>query len=411
MKILVSPSEALRLILKQITPNEGQIVSHQEVLGRTLSQNVCASLALPPFDNSAMDGYAVCAADLEPASASAPVTLQLLETIGAGNLPEQTVVSGTCSKIMTGAPLPRGADAVIMREETRQDAGNVTLLASVRQGENIRRAGSDVAKGAVVLKSGSVVGAAQWAMLASLGAAQIEVFRRPVVGIISTGAELVAVDADLAPGQIRDSNSYALRALVEQCGCEIGAVRHVGDTLPEFEAALHEVAAHCDVILSSGGVSAGDFDPVRDVLREKAEVFFWKIAMKPGKPVMFARFRGKLVFGLPGNPVSVMVAFEEFARPALLQMGGRRALQRLTVRARLSTGLSSPMGKVEYIRAQVRLENGEWQAKFPADQGSGRLSTMTNANALLVVDAETTLVKAGETLEAKLIDCPEIEVL
>ncbi|PQV64903.1 molybdopterin molybdochelatase [Abditibacterium utsteinense] len=409
MKTMVTPAEALHLILQRVVPLAGEVVAHQQALGRTLAHDVISSLQLPPFDNSAMDGYALRAEDIRNSTHATPTNLQLIETIGAGDVPEREVSGGTCSKIMTGALLPRGADAVVMREDTRDSTKNVEVFVPAQWGENVRRAGSDVERGEVVLRAGSTVGAAQWAMLASLGMAQVEVFRRPRVGIISTGAELVAVDSPLSGGQIRDSNSYALRAMALQCGCEIATVRGCGDTLEEFETALREVAAHCDVVITSGGVSAGDFDPVRDVLREKAEVLFWKIAMKPGKPVMFAEFEGKLVFGLPGNPVSVMVAFEEFARPALLQMGGRRALGRMIVRARISNDLSSSAGKVEYVRAAVRLENGEWHAEFAANQGSGRLSTLTNANALLVVEAEQTLVKAGDTLAAKLIDCPETE--
>ncbi len=423
MKTLVTPEEALHLILQKVTPLSSETIPHRDALGRTLARDIVSPLQLPPFDNSAMDGYALLARDIQSATRENPVELQCLEVVGAGEGAQREVSTGNCIKIMTGAPIPRGADAVLMREDTRQFTKNesgdqsgdvhssffVEILASAREGENIRRAGSDVALGEVVLREGTLIGAAQWAMLASLGIAEVAVFRRPRVGIIATGIELVDVNAPLTGSQIRDSNSYALRALALGCGCEIGAVRGSGDSFAEFETALREVAANCDVVISSGGVSAGDFDPVRDVLREKAEVFFWKIAMKPGKPVMFAAFEGKLVFGLPGNPVSVMVAFEEFARPALLKMGGRRALRRQIVAARLNRDFSSPAGKVEYIRAAIRLQNGEWQTQFPADQSSGRLSTMTGANALLVVEAEKTRVGAGETLPAKLIDCPEIE--
>ncbi|RYG70984.1 molybdopterin molybdenumtransferase MoeA [bacterium] len=409
MKTMVTPDEALSIILEQVVSLPPEDSPHEISLGRTLANDVVADIDLPPFDNSAMDGYAVIAADLQHASAGAPVALPCLEIIGAGQVPQTSISSGQCTKIMTGAPLPAGADAVVMREETSEVASGVEFTVAPQVGQNIRLAGSDVAQGKVVLLQGTQINAAQWAMLASLGRAQVSVTTRPRVGIISTGAELVAIDAPLLPGQIRDSNSYALRALVESCGAEVTAVRHSGDSLAEFEAVLQEVAGACDLVITSGGVSAGDFDPVRDVLREKAEVFFWKIAMKPGKPVMFANFEGTLVFGLPGNPASVMVAFEEFTRPALLKMGGRRALQRVEVPAKVKTGLTSPANRVEYLRAVLRLENGGWVASIDNDQGSGRLSTFTRANALLVVPAETTKVEAGEILTARLIDCPEID--
>ncbi len=413
MQTLITPATALDLILERVAPLTPEIVPHEQALNRSLARDVVSPLQLPAFDNSAMDGYAVCAADLKSASAAAPSALQILEVLGAGDVPKHTVSSGFCSKIMTGAPLPPGADAVVMREDTREfpDSESVEIQVAARTGENIRRAGSDVSRGEIVLRAGTLVGAAQWAMLASLGIAQVEVFRRPKVAIIVTGAELAALDAPLLEGQIRDSNSFALRALCESCGAEVAFTRACGDSFEAFEAVLREAATDCDAIITSGGVSVGDFDVVRDVLQAKAEIVFWKIAMKPGKPLMFAEFLGRPVFGLPGNPVSVMVAFEEFARPALLKIGGRRALKRPLVRVKLGGDLRSPLGKTEFVRASVGLENGEWQAKFPADQGSGRLSTMTSANALLVIDAHVENVEAGETVWARLIDCPEIEEL
>jgi molybdopterin biosynthesis enzyme len=196
---------------------------------------------------------------------------------------------------------------------------------------------------------------------------------------------------------------------VLDCGAEVAAYRHCGDSAHDLEAVLREVAQNCDIVITSGGVSAGDFDPVRDVLLAQAEVYFWKIAMKPGKPVMFACFESKPVLALPGNPASAMVAFEILARPALLQMGGRHCLKRLEVPVRLQAALRSQPGRTEFARCTVLFKNGEWQADFPTDQGSGRLSTMTNANALLVVPAETTALDAGATLMARLIECPDVE--
>lgn len=406
---MVTPTEALAIILEHSASLPFETIRHEQALGRTLARDVSASVELPPFDNSAMDGYAVVASDLQGASEDAPVRLPCLGTVGAGDIPQSPVAAGHCVKIMTGAPLPAGADAVVMREETRDDGSHIEFLASASEGQNIRRSGSDVTSGEVVLQAGTLVGAGQWALLAALGQARIEVVQRPKVGIIVTGAELAPVDQPLQPGQIRDSNSYALRAMVEGCGAQVTQLRHSGDEAHEFETILREVAQTCDVVITSGGVSAGDFDPVRDVLRDKGQVLFWKIAMKPGKPVMVAMYQNTPVFGLPGNPASVMVAFEEFARPALLKMGGRRALKRIEVEARLDDDLLSPNGRVEYVRAVLRHHQGEWLASVQGDQGSGRLSTFARANALLVVPAEKTRIEAGEFLTARLIDCPETE--
>jgi molybdopterin molybdotransferase len=344
----------------------------------------------------------------------------VLEIIAAGVPATQIVGTGCCTKIMTGAMLPAGADAVVMREETRQEHdGEVLILARAQREQNIRRAGSDVARGETVLRAGTVVRAAEWGMLASLNQAQVEVGGEPRVGIITTGDELVAVGAQLQPGQIRDSNSFTLSGLLATCGATLALRRTVGDDPSTLQAALRASAATCDAIITSGGVSAGDFDPVRDVLPTLAQVHFWKIAMKPGKPVMFATLnrddgRAVPVFGLPGNPVSVMVAFEQFVRPALLQMQGRRALKRVNVRAWVDTAFKSPLGKVEFVRAHVVPDgSGEdgngWRAYVAGEQGSGRLSTMTQANALLIVPAAVSQVEAGTRLTAQMTDWPEME--
>ena len=252
--------------------------------------------------------------------------------------------------------------------------------------------------------------AAELAMLAALGqCSQIEVYARPRVGILTTGEELVGVEADLQSGQIRDSNGPALRALCQSAGALVVACSHVGDKPDELRAMLNQMAPDCDLILTSGGVSAGDFDPVRDVMLADAQIVFWKVAMKPGKPIMLARYQNVPVFALPGNPVSVMVGWEEFARPAILKRGGARALKRLEVSARLSETLHSAPDRTEFVRALVRSENGELVARVSGDQGSGRLSTMTRANALLVIGAQQTRLEAGTQVAARLLDCAEVE--
>jgi molybdopterin molybdotransferase len=291
----------------------------------------------------------------------------------------------------------------------------VSIMTNAREGQHIRRAGSDVQRGETVLRAGSPVRAAEWGMLASLGCAQVEVRRQPRVAILVTGDELVAVEAELQPGQIRDSNSFTLRGLVQSCGALVTQYRHVPDEPQTVSAMLRQCAAGCDAVVTSGGVSMGDFDPVRDVLHEIAQVHFWKVSMKPGKPVLFATLHeGEYsipVFGLPGNPVSVMVSFEQFVRPALLAMQGRRARQRVQLPVRVGTAFNSPAGRVEFARALVvpDTEPNSWRAILLGDQGSGRLSTMTQANALLEVPADVARVEAGSVLTAHMIDWPEIE--
>lgn len=418
MRNMITPDEAMQLILENIEVLATETIAHGDALSRVLATDIISDIELPPFDNSAMDGYAVIADDTRGACESTPRTLRLLETIAAGEVGSQSVERGTCVKIMTGGKIPSGADAVVMREETREQDGSVQTLEEARPKQNVRPAGDDIKRGETVLTRGMLVRPAEWAMLASLGCAQVEVWKQPRIGIITTGNELVDVDAELKEGQIRDSNSFALEGLCTQAGAIVERTR-VGDELEDLRSALREYASRCDCIITSGGVSAGDFDPVRDVLLEMqrsggATIHFWKIAMKPGKPVMFATLNSELetqnpkpVFGLPGNPVSVMVAWEQFVRPGLLKMQGRTQTQRLEVEAEVLSPFKSPEGKVEFVRSSVSNENGKWIASTTGDQSSGRLSTMTRANALLVVPSETTRVEAGSTLRAQLLDCGE----
>ena len=419
MQQMITPEEAREIILSRLGALPAETIAHANALHRVLAEDIESPLDLPPFDNSAMDGYAVIADDLKNAAPNAPRTLRLLETIGAGEVASQKVVRGACLKIMTGAPIPDGANAVVMREETKEiQNGAVQFFASAKSQQNIRPRGDDVKIGERVLPSGTFVRASEWAMLASLGKSQVSVFRTPRVGIITTGEELVDVDAELKLGQIRDSNSFALEGLCREIGVTIEKTR-VGDDVSILRKTLQEYSGRCDCIITSGGVSAGDFDPVRDALfgmqnDGEAEIHFWKIAMKPGKPVMHASLQARgarhearggstPIFGLPGNPVSVMVAFEQFVRPALLKMQGRKDA-RICVRAKLLAPLKSPGGKMEFVRARVFQENEVWQADVMGNQSSGRLSTMTCANALLIIPADVMRLEAGEFLEAQLID-------
>ena len=406
---MIMPARARDLALQTVQVGATQTIEHAQTLGRVLADDVVSQIDLPPFANSAMDGYAVRVADVAGASENAPIALIPGETIGAGDVPQNEIEAARCAKIMTGAPLPPGAQAVVMREETQQSEGRVLFLASAQAGQNVRRAGSDVARGETVIRAGTRVRAAELAMLAALGYAQVEVYAQPRVGIVTTGEELVGVEADLQAGQIRDSNGPALRALCLSAGADVVAQRHVGDSVGELRAALDELVPECDIILTSGGVSAGDFDPVRDVMLADAQVIFWKVAMKPGKPVMLALYRDVPVFALPGNPVSVMVGWEIFARPAILRRAGATALKRLEVMAVLAETLRSAAGKTEFVRARLHSESGTLVARVSGDQGSGRLSTMTRANALLVIEADVTHLEAGTQVLAQLLDCAEVE--
>lgn len=403
-----SADEALALILERVVVRPAERVPLAEVLGRVLAEDLIADLDLPPFDNAAMDGYAVRAADTAGASATRPVTLRVLEDVPAGRVAGQTVTPGAAVRIMTGAPLPPGADAVVPFEETAAAPGEVRVRKEVAPGGHVRPRGEDVRAGQRVLLAGTDLGPAEMGVLASLGRAQVPVVQRPRVAIITTGDELVGVEEPLGPGQIRDSNAYTLLGQVQRCGGVVQSLRRAVDTREALRRAFAE-AAEADVILTSGGVSIGDYDLVKEVVEELGEIIFWQVAIKPGKPLLFGQLDQRLLFGLPGNPVSSMVTFEVFVRPALRRMGGFRAWQRPTVTARLQQDHRSAPRRLEYVRAWTKFVAGEWQASLTGDQGSGRLSSMLGANSYLLIPPEVSQARAGETYPALLLDQPEVE--
>ena len=403
--MLLSPAHALQIVLQHAPALPGEIIALNAALHRTLARDIFAPFALPPFDNSAMDGYAIRSADL----ANSP-TLILDGTSAAGEQMPLQVLAGHCVAIMTGAPLPENADAVVMREETIVENERVHFESGAKIGQNIRRRGNDIAEGERALRAGDLVRPGEWALLAALGQSSIEVARRPRAALIVTGEELVPVGQTLQTGQIHDSNSYALRGLLESYGAQVENYR-CGDSENELETLLSEVAKNSDLIVTSGGVSMGDFDPVREVLPRIATVHFWKLAIKPGKPVMFATMqndeRTLPIFGLPGNPVSVMVGAELLVRPAVLQMQNRRAKNRVQVLAAIDSVGRSPLGKTEYVRALVEPDGENWTAKISGEQGSARLTTMTRANAFLVIGPEIENYVRGDKFPALMLDWPE----
>ncbi|NCO35928.1 MAG: hypothetical protein AUJ92_03875 [Armatimonadetes bacterium CG2_30_59_28] len=405
---MLHPTEALDIILASVSQVGTEKVPLEESLGRTLADDVRAAEDLPPFDNSAMDGYAVRAADTAGASEEHPALLRVLEDLPAGGVPRCAVGAGEAVRIMTGAPVPAGADAVVMVEKTSRCNGQVAVQAPVQPGVNIRRCGEDVRRGDVCLQSGMVLRPAEIGVLASLGFATVPVARQPVVAVLSTGDELLAPEEALTPGKIRDSNSPALAAMVRRYGGVPRVDPRVPDTVTEVEAALRRVEG-VDLYLTSGGVSVGDFDVVKEVLSRLGEIKFWRLAIKPGKPLVFGRLGGRPLFGLPGNPVSALVAFEQFVRPALLKMQGRRALRKAEVTAVINGYYKSRAGKVEFVRAHTTLRETVYHARICGPQGSGRLSTMSQANSLIVLPEDVTTVQAGDHVRTQMLDYPEVE--
>jgi len=374
----------------------------QEALDRVLAEPVVSTRTLPPADCSAMDGYAVRRADLEGASAGAPVELPVVFEVPAGHPPERSLRGGEAARIFTGGALPQGADAVVRQEDSEAAGIRVRIRVAPEPREHVRDAGEDLRVGERVLAAGRVVGPAEIGVLVSLGRTQVAVHQRPRVAILSGGDELVEPDGDPAEGRIVSSNSYTLAAQCREVGAEsvyLGIARDTRDDVEgHFRAGLR-----ADCIVSSAGVSVGEYDFVREVLEKLGcPVDFWGVHMKPGFPVAFGRFgrepggeRLPLVFGLPGNPVSAMVSFEQFVRPALRRMAGRREPFRATLRARVGEPLRKRAGRLHFHRVQLERREGEWWAVSTGSQSSGVLTSMTAADGLLVFPKDATELEPG----------------
>ena len=346
-----------------------------------------------------MDGFAVRAADL----ADIPATLPVSGDIPAGALSLPALTFGSALRIMTGAPVPPGADTVVPVEDTEERDGGVTFLQPIELGQNIRRAGEDVAAGSLVMASGSPIRPAEVGMAAVVGRAHLRAHPRPCVAIISTGDELIEPGRPLLPGQIYNSNAYALAAQVAEAGGVVTHRLHARDTAEALREAFDQ-AVGADVLLTSGGVSVGDYDYVKAVFAERGTMDFWRVAIRPGKPVAFGRWGETLFFGLPGNPVSSMVTFELFVRPALRRLRGLAETARPTVIARLTEDAGHTPGRQSYQRAVVTHEGGGHAVMPIAKQGSGMMRSMVQANALLVIPADVSVIPAGQSATVILLD-------
>jgi len=402
---VLSLTEAREKVLEAVERLPAQGVALADAAGLVLAETCVAPHDLPRFDNSSMDGYALRAEDALGA-AEDPVTLTLAAEARAGQLQETPVVAGQVVRIMTGAPLPPGANAVIPVEDTEEDGSRVTLRASVAPGQFVRRAGEDLRRGEVAVAAGSELGAGELAVLASVGAGRLQVIRRPQVAIFVTGDELVEIGEVPGPGQIRDSNSVALTTLVAESGAEVHSCERLKDNL-EATIGSFEAATQADLIVSSGGVSMGRYDLVRRAVEELGGIDFWKVAMKPGKPCVLGRVRTVPFLGLPGNPVSVHVSFEQFVRPAIRKMKGARGYLRPTITARLTETLEHGPGRFELVRVRLSKEDGEWLASPTGAQGSHIQSSLVDTHGVAHFGADETKLPAGTDVTVEIWRLPE----
>jgi molybdopterin molybdotransferase len=399
--MMITFKEALGRILSHVQPLGSEKVSLLEALGRVMAEDIYANRNIPPLDNSGMDGYAVKYADIRNGSKGRPIHLKVVENLPAGSVSTKRLGKGQAIRIMTGAPIPKGADTVIPVEETEEKDGFVSIFKAVPFGEYIRRAGEDVKRGDGVLSRGDFIRPAEVGMLASVGRSFVSVYQRPMVAILCTGEELVDVDGDLDEVKIISSNLYTLAAQVKDCGAipiQLGIAR---DQKEEIREKLRQ-GIRADVLISSAGVSVGDYDFVKGALSDLGmEMVFWRVAMKPGKPLAFGTMNGKPVFGLPGNPAASMVSFEQFVRPSLLKMMGHRQLFRPVIEAVLKEDIRREPKKRHFIRASVSIEKDDYVVAIP---GAGGLSAMIRANGWIVIPEDQEIVRAGEKVKVQLLD-------
>jgi len=381
-----------------------------EAIGRPLRDPVTARHPLPPFRNSAMDGIAVRSADLATATPGAPVVLAVIETLPAGRVATRTPGRGETIRIMTGAMLPEGTDAVIPVEEVQfsesgQDRALVTRTCAA--GHHVREAGLDIAAGEVAIEAGRALTPHDLALLASLGVARPTVGRRPHVAVVSTGDELIAPEAALTPGAIRDSNLPMLEALITECGGRVVLAKRVGDDPAVVGQQLRAALGKADVVITIGGVSAGEFDPVKQVIADLEGVELWRVAMRPGQPQAFGVPDGRLFFGLPGNPASVACVFEALVRPALRRLQGFTALDRPHIEANAAVEIESREGRTDFVRVTLERRDGAWWARPAGAPVSGHVAPQSRAHALLVIPDAARRLAPGESSRALLLRWPE----
>jgi molybdopterin molybdotransferase len=419
---MISVEEALEKILSYVEVLEPERKPILDCLGQVLAEDVYSTIDVPPLDNSAMDGYALRAEDARGAGESSPRYLTVVGELAAGSMPTERVRPGTAIRIMTGAPLPEGADTVVRFEDTDEvgrkssggDLSQIGILCPVKKGMNVRRRGEDIAGGDLILRKGTVLRPQEIGMLASLGRSTALVIRRPVVAILATGDELIGVDQPLAPGKIYDSNTYTIAAEVSRYG---GIPRILGIGRDSVQSLMEKIdkGLDADMVITTGGVSKGDYDMVKDVLAERGEIGFWTVCMKPGKPLAFGTMtkmegvKEKKVphLGLPGNPVSSMITFEQFARPAILKMMGKKNWAKPAIRAIIEDDIVNTDGRRIFARVVVTRRDGQYYASLTGPQGSGILTSMAKANGLAVILESSKGVKAGDMVDVQMLDWTE----
>jgi len=407
--LTVSVEEAQKIILDSVRPLSCEIISILEASNRVLYEDIVSDIMIPPLDDSAMDGYAVIANDTRGASKNSPVRLKIKGELKAGgSIAGKQVSPGTAIRIMTGAPIPQGADSVIQFEDTEEEADHVKIFRETEKHDNYRFAGESIKKESTVLQKGDRLSSADVGILAALNCNEVKVYKQPTVSIISTGDELADIGEEIRNGQIRNVNAYTLYSEIKKYNALPDYIGIVKDTLEDTKE-IFSRALKSDVVISTGGVSMGRYDFVKDIYSDlNIEVQFEWVRVKPGRPCTFGKKDNKLIFGLPGNPVSTLTSFIQFVRPALLRLMGAKRIQKPVVTAFLEENFNKQSGKVHLLRGYFTIRNNEFYVSTTGNQKSSVLRSMSIANCLIIIPENTTEVKAGEKVAIQLIDHDEI---
>jgi molybdopterin molybdotransferase len=403
---MISFEEARKIVLENVKPLGKEKIFLTDALRRVLAEDIIAVHPLPPFSNSAMDGFALKSEDTKN---KLPVRLKVIGEEQAGEIFDKEIQKGETIRILTGAPIPSGVDAVIPQEEVKFEGNFIIIEREVTKGENIRQAGEDVIKGEKVLEKGTSLSSSHIALLAALGKGEIDVYIAPKVGILATGEEIKEFGEPLKPGSIRNSNTYSLIAQIKSAGAIPLNFGKAGDNPEEIKNIIESNIESCDVLLTTGGVSVGKYDFVRKAYElVGAQKKFWKVAQKPGKPLAFYLLkrdkREKYLFGLPGNPASVMISFEEYVRPLLYLLSGRKNYLPKEIEARLSHEFRKKRGRINFLRVKLTIKNGEYWVEKAGPQGSGFIKTLINTHAIALIPSDVEYLSAGDKVKIHLVE-------